>query len=239
MAHFRLSVPTRLALVMAILVAWSSSGVTSRSARGGYSAGRGMHGLALRKELPEQALRRRVPQARKQLEFNPVPLFVMLPLDTVSPSTRRLADPEGLFESLVELKRAGCEGVMGDVWWGIVEAEGPNEYDWTGYAQLIEMVASVGLKFQAVMSFHQCGGNVGDGCSIPLPEVLSPAAPLAPRYLSCNAPTARSLLLQRGPPAGFRPYRRHLLLTAWPICQIAVSVVLNPRVRAFPRETNF
>ena len=170
MAHFGMSVSTRLALFMAVLVAWSSSGSSKIVARGRYSAGRGMHGLALRKDLPEQALRRRVPQARKQLKFNPVPLFVMLPLDTVSPSTRRLADPEGLFESLVELKRAGCEGVMGDVWWGIVEAEGPNEYDWTGYAQLIEMVASVGLKFQAVMSFHQCGGNVGDGCSIPLPE---------------------------------------------------------------------
>ena len=50
------------------------------------------------------------------------------------------------------------------------------------------MVAALGLKYQAVMSFHsvralnlassrhrgQCGGNVGDDCDIPLPSwVLS------------------------------------------------------------------
>jgi hypothetical protein len=152
MAQIGLSVPQRLALVLAI-VFWSPSLVQPRETAwiargGGYSAGRGIHALALRKEFPSKALRRR-PQARKQLKFNPVPLFVMLPLDTVSPSTRRLADPEGLYESLVELKRAGCDGVMGDVWWGLVEAEGPMEYNWTGYAQLIEMVEAVGLKFQA------------------------------------------------------------------------------------------
>ncbi|KAI3918589.1 hypothetical protein MKX01_041909 [Papaver californicum] len=31
------------------------------------------------------------------------------------------------------------------------------------------MVQKHGLKIQVVMSFHQCGGNVGDSCSIPLP----------------------------------------------------------------------
>ncbi|KAJ1492847.1 glycoside hydrolase superfamily [Baffinella frigidus] len=182
MAQIGLSVPQRLALVLAIVFFLTGGqglvvAIPPRRARGGYSAARGMHALALRNDFPEKAVRRR-PQVRRQVKFNPVPLFVMLPLDTVSPTTRRLSDPEGLYESLVELKRAGCDGVMGDVWWGIVEADGPNEYDWTGYAQLIEMVASLGLKFQAVMSFHQCGGNVGDGCSIPLPEVL-------PNLLGC------------------------------------------------------
>ncbi|KAG0452929.1 hypothetical protein HPP92_025593 [Vanilla planifolia] len=32
------------------------------------------------------------------------------------------------------------------------------------------MVSQIGLKVQAVMSFHQCGGNVGDSCTIPLPR---------------------------------------------------------------------
>ncbi|MCF8706242.1 family 14 glycosylhydrolase, partial [Corynebacterium sp. MC-25] len=47
--------------------------------------------------------------------------------------------------------------------------DGPLKYNWEGYAELVQMVQKHGLKLQVVMSFHQCGGNVGDSCSIPLP----------------------------------------------------------------------
>ena len=67
--------------------------------------------------------------------------------------------------SLRALKSAGVEGVMMDVWWGIVEKDGPGSYNWSGYKELIDMVHKHGLKVQAVMSFHQCGGNVGDSCT--------------------------------------------------------------------------
>lgn len=53
--------------------------------------------------------------------------------------------------------------------WGIVEADGPGQYDWSAYMALIKMVHSMGLKVQAVMSFHACGGNVGDSCLVSLP----------------------------------------------------------------------
>jgi len=71
--------------------------------------------------------------------------------------------------SLMALRSAGVEGVMVDAWWGLVEKEGPFKYNWEGYAELFHMVQKHGLKLQVVMSFHQCGGNVGDSCSIPLP----------------------------------------------------------------------
>ncbi|RVW40639.1 Beta-amylase 3, chloroplastic [Vitis vinifera] len=71
--------------------------------------------------------------------------------------------------SLMALKSAGVEGVMVDAWWGLVEKDGPMKYNWEGYAELVQMVQRHGLKLQVVMSFHQCGGNVGDSCSIPLP----------------------------------------------------------------------
>lgn len=45
-----------------------------------------------------------------------------------------------------------------------------GEYNWGGYVELMEMAKKHGLKVQAVMSFHQCGGNVGDSCTIPLPK---------------------------------------------------------------------
>ncbi|KAL9231234.1 hypothetical protein vseg_006487 [Gypsophila vaccaria] len=97
-----------------------------------------------------------------------VPVYVMLPLNTVSISGG-LHKARAMNASLMALRNAGVEGVMVDVWWGLVEKDGPLKYNWEGYAELIDMVQRHGLKLQVVMSFHQCGGNVGDSCSIPLP----------------------------------------------------------------------
>ena len=47
--------------------------------------------------------------------------------------------------------------VMGDFWWGIVEKNGPQQYDWAGYGQLLSMLGEIGLKIEATMSFRmQC-----------------------------------------------------------------------------------
>ncbi|EXC26755.1 hypothetical protein L484_023371 [Morus notabilis] len=97
-----------------------------------------------------------------------VPVFVMLPLDTLTLGGN-LNKPRAMNASLMALKAAGVEGVMVDAWWGLVEKDGPLKYNWEGYAELVQMVEKHGLKLQFVMSFHQCGGNVGDSCSIPLP----------------------------------------------------------------------
>lgn len=53
--------------------------------------------------------------------------------------------------------------------WGAVERQ-PGRYDWSGYQKLFSMVKNTGLRIQAVMSFHACGGNVGDYAQVPLPE---------------------------------------------------------------------
>lgn len=92
-----------------------------------------------------------------------VPVFVMLPLDTVTMGGN-LNKPRAMNASLMALKSAGVEGVMVDVWWGLVEKDGPFKYNWEAYAELVQMVQLHGLKLQVVMSFHQCGGNVGDSC---------------------------------------------------------------------------
>ncbi|KAI4327213.1 hypothetical protein L6164_019701 [Bauhinia variegata] len=97
-----------------------------------------------------------------------VPVFVMLPLDTVT-TGGNLNKPRAMNASLMALKSAGVEGVMVDAWWGLVEKDGPLKYNWEAYSELVNMVQKHGLKLQVVMSFHQCGGNVGDSCSIPLP----------------------------------------------------------------------
>lgn len=52
--------------------------------------------------------------------------------------------------------------------WCAIE-RAPRQYVWTGYKQLFEMVRACGLKLQVVLSFHACGGNVGDMVQVPLP----------------------------------------------------------------------
>lgn len=81
-----------------------------------------------------------------------------------------LKDKEGLKKQLKQLKDAGVDGVMCDVWWGIVESKGPKEYDWRAYRTLFQLVQDCKMKMQVVMSFHQCGGNIGDVVNIPIPH---------------------------------------------------------------------
>ncbi|KAG6470746.1 beta-amylase 2, chloroplastic-like isoform X1 [Zingiber officinale] len=98
-----------------------------------------------------------------------IPVYVMLPLDVID-NQGKLAYPEILLEQLRALKSINVDGVMVDCWWGIVEASAPRIYNWGGYKQLFQIVRQLKLKLQVVMSFHECGGNVGDDVWIPLPQ---------------------------------------------------------------------
>jgi beta-amylase len=93
----------------------------------------------------------------------------MMPLNTVT-NDGRLNNPEKLENSLKQLKSVGSDGIMVDVWWGIVEREGPQKYNWQPYRELVDMCKRVGLQMQVVMAFHKCGTNVGDECFIELPK---------------------------------------------------------------------
>ncbi|PON51940.1 Glycoside hydrolase [Trema orientale] len=105
----------------------------------------------------------------EKLLANYVPVYVMLPLDAVT-AENVVGDRDNLEKQLKELRKAGIDGVMTDVWWGIVESKGPKQYEWSGYRSLFKLVQDCGLKMQAIMSFHQCGGNVGDVVNIPIPQ---------------------------------------------------------------------
>ncbi|QDZ21837.1 beta-amylase [Chloropicon primus] len=115
-------------------------------------------------------------EAGLQEESN-VPVYVMLPLDTVWRQEEQegvynpvLKTPKKLNDALRKLREAGVTGVMVDVWWGMVEADTPGRYNFDAYLELLKMAALNGLKVQAVMSFHAAGGNVGDNVNIPLPD---------------------------------------------------------------------
>ena len=72
---------------------------------------------------------------------------------------------------------------MSALQWGAVERR-PRQYDWTGYSQVFDAVKAAGLKLQAVMSFHACGGNVGDSAQVPLP-------PWVLKVISCSESVSR------------------------------------------------
>lgn len=70
---------------------------------------------------------------------------------------------------LAEAKKHGVDSVSTDVWWGLIEPT-KGKFDWTYYEKISEHITKAGLKWVPILSFHQCGGNVGDNVSVPLPN---------------------------------------------------------------------
>ncbi|RFA20353.1 family 14 glycosylhydrolase [Subtercola boreus] len=70
---------------------------------------------------------------------------------------------------LTEFKRIGGTGISVDVWWGKA-ALTPTSYSWGYYDKTFAAIKAAGLSIVPVMSFHQCGGNVGDDgdCKTPI-----------------------------------------------------------------------
>jgi len=123
-----------------------------------------------------------------------VPLFIMLGLDWMTDDGMALRDEAVLRSQLTKLKRAGLAGIMADVWWGLCEPE-PGKYNFGAAKALCGLLQVLGLKFQAVMSFHQCGGNVGDALTIPVPEwAMAPAREKGLLYRSQSGITSSDCL---------------------------------------------
>ncbi|WP_268586640.1 family 14 glycosylhydrolase [Priestia endophytica] len=92
-------------------------------------------------------------------------LYVMAPL-------KKIADWEDFKKKLDQLKENGVYALTTDIWWGLVEGEGDNQFDWSYYRKYAEVVEDSGLKWVPILSTHQCGGNVGDQCDYPIPAWL-------------------------------------------------------------------
>lgn len=71
---------------------------------------------------------------------------------------------------LETFQKLGGDAISVDVWWGAVQQSTPDHYDWTYYDKLFAAITGKGLDIVPIMSFHQCGGNVGDAgdCSTPI-----------------------------------------------------------------------
>lgn len=81
----------------------------------------------------------------------------------------QVTDRPAFQRQLAVAKQIGVDGVSVDIWWGLVEKRGDQQFDWAYYDAIFADIRSAGLKIVPIMAFHQCGGNVGDDCDIPLP----------------------------------------------------------------------
>lgn len=89
---------------------------------------------------------------------------VMAPLELTSEEQWQAFDKQ-----LKLAKEMSVDAVSFDVWWGKVESAGDQKFDWSYYHKMVNLLNKHHLMWVPIMSFHQCGGNVGDSCDIPLP----------------------------------------------------------------------
>ena len=60
---------------------------------------------------------------------------MMMSLDSVT-MNNTVNRRKAMNASLQALKNAGVEGIMMDVWWGLVEKEAAGSYNWGGYGSV-------------------------------------------------------------------------------------------------------
>ncbi|XP_004245482.1 beta-amylase 3, chloroplastic [Solanum lycopersicum] len=97
-------------------------------------------------------------------------VFVTLPLDTLNFPEGTMKRKKAMVQSFRALAAAGVEGVVMEVWWGLVESELPRVYNWEGYLEIVELAKRCGLKVRVEMAFHQYGTGPDDPFWIPLPQ---------------------------------------------------------------------
>jgi len=79
-------------------------------------------------------------------------------------------DWNGFYQQLLAAKTLGVTAISVDIWWGKVQEDGPDRFDWIYYDRIFKMITDAGLNVVPILSTHQCGGNVGDNVNIPIPS---------------------------------------------------------------------
>ena len=104
-------------------------------------------------------------------------------------------------KQLVEAKKLNVDAISTDVWWGVIE-QTEGKFNWQYYDKLSDRITKAGLKWVPILSLHQCGGNVGDDVTVPVPEWIwpklaakSPSGDLnAARYVSEQGNASREFV---------------------------------------------
>ncbi|KAL0352949.1 UNVERIFIED_CONTAM: Beta-amylase 2, chloroplastic [Sesamum angustifolium] len=97
-----------------------------------------------------------IPQVQERDYTNTpyVPVYVKLPKGAINRECK-LVDPDYLINQLKILKSIKVDGVKIDCWWGIVEARGPQQYNWGGYKELFQIVQDLKFKLQVYFDYME------------------------------------------------------------------------------------
>jgi len=109
-------------------------------------------------------------------------------------------------KSLIAIKSLGADAISTDIWWGLVEKE-DNQFDWTHYQKISDLIIKHGLKWVPILSTHQCGGNVGDNCNIPIPSWLWSKYHVDLRYKSEQGNFSTEVISSMATPIVLEEYR--------------------------------
>lgn len=97
---------------------------------------------------------------------------VMAPLVVGNPASPDDAESQKAWsqfdKQLREIKQYGADAVSTDVWWGLIEPQ-EGVFNWSYYDRLAEHIIAAGLQWIPILSFHKCGGNIGDDVTVHLP----------------------------------------------------------------------
>lgn len=110
---------------------------------------------------------------------------VMAPLDLpISYKDNDKAKIDSFKTQLRAARAVGTNAVSVDVWWGLVEQnKGEFKFD-EYYKQMFQDIVDVGLQIIPIMSFHACGGNIGDTVNIPIPSWIWKDAGTGAKYIN-------------------------------------------------------
>ncbi|WHX79422.1 family 14 glycosylhydrolase [Priestia flexa] len=92
--------------------------------------------------------------------------YLMAPLKKVTEFTTW----EAFENDLRKAKQNGFYAVTVDFWWGDMEKNGDQQFDFSYAQRFAQAARNAGIKMVPIISTHQCGGNVGDDCNTPLPS---------------------------------------------------------------------
>ena len=140
---------------------WHWNASTAKTFKGHFQLTRSLSEV----EIDEKNKKMAAIRAKRRDDRRHIKLSVMMPLDL---HKWRI---DSIERRMQRLKDCGVHGVMCDFWWGLVEVK-PKVYDWSFYRKVAEAAKRVGIEIEPVMSFHKCGGNVGDSCLINLPPFI-------------------------------------------------------------------
>lgn len=142
------------------------------------------------------------PAEASSLSSEPLRVAAMGPLDIQTEAEWRSFEAD-----LAEARALGIASISIDVWWGQVEREGDQRFDWSWVDRVARTITAAGLSWRPVLAFHACGSNVGDTCHVPIPSWVFARYGDEIRYVSAQGNASSEVISVWATPVVLEQYR--------------------------------